>query len=71
LLLTPHRVVHALGDLLRHADAVLSRGAARNAAVSVAVRQARILEDARTLRDLRRVERLQAAAEDGDATAGP
>ena len=40
---------------LRHADERLVRGAARNAALEVAAREQRHLEDARTMRDLRRV----------------
>lgn len=41
--------------LVRHADVTLAETAARNAAVVVAERGARRLEDARTLRDLSRL----------------
>jgi hypothetical protein len=57
---TTEAVVRAVGapvgSLIRRADAGLARSAARNAAAGVAVRRARLLEDARTLRDLQRLE---------------
>jgi len=64
------RVAHRFGGLFRQADAMLSRGAVRNAAVGVAVRHARVLDDARTLHDLQRVEH-RIAAERRDASNRP
>ena len=65
-------VAHTLGGLIRHADAALTRGAALNAAVAVAADQARVLADARTMVDLRRLELLAQARPDadGDVTSG-
>jgi len=50
------QVMRSMGDLIRRADRGLALGAARNAAAAVAVRQGRRLEDARTMRDVRRLE---------------
>jgi hypothetical protein len=69
LVTTTAEVVRAMSDLLRRADAGLARGAARNAAAGVAVRQARRLEDARTMRDLRRV--VQVVETDADDAGRP
>jgi len=57
LVTTPAHVVRALGRLARRADRRLARTAARNAAESVARTRARALDDARTLRDLDRIDR--------------
>jgi hypothetical protein len=43
-------------DWVRAADAALARGGTRNAAESLAQRRAEILDNLRTLRDLREVE---------------
>ncbi|HEY6794874.1 MAG TPA: hypothetical protein VI248_09335 [Kineosporiaceae bacterium] len=66
LVIATTEVVRAMGDLIRRADAGLARGAARNAAAGVAVRRARQLEDARTMRDLQRLE-ATTEARPGDA----
>jgi hypothetical protein len=43
-------------DWLRAADAALARGGTRNAAESLAQRRAEILDNLRTLRDLREID---------------
>lgn len=48
-------VVRIMGVWVRRADAGLARSAARNAAHSMEDRRTRELDDARTLRDLRRL----------------
>jgi hypothetical protein len=67
LVTTTTEVVRVMGDLFRRADAGLARGAARNAAAGVAVRRARQMEDARTLRDLQRLEATLSAGPAGAA----
>ncbi len=52
-----HVMVRKVNGWVRLADASLARGAAYNAAAGVAVREARRLDEARTLRDLRSIER--------------
>jgi len=61
-------VVRAMSVLFRRADAGLALGAARNAAAGVAVADARRFEEARTLRDLRRLD-LPAAPTPESATS--
>lgn len=55
LMTAASELVRAFSVLARRAEAGLVRGAARNAAVVVAEHGSRRLEDARTLRDLRRL----------------
>jgi hypothetical protein len=55
LMTSTSEIVHAVLSLARRADSTLAQGAARNAAVCVAERGARRLEDARTMRDLSRL----------------
>jgi hypothetical protein len=56
MMTTRHGVLRAVALLARRADVGLADGAARNAAVGVAERGARRLEDARTMRDLARLD---------------
>ena len=55
LVVATSEVVRVMGVWVRRADAGLAQGAARNAAVGVADRHVRRMEEARTLRDLRRL----------------
>lgn len=55
LMTATSEIVHAVLSLARRADSKLAQGATRNAAVLVAERGARRLEDARTMRDLSRL----------------
>jgi hypothetical protein len=55
LVMATSEVVRVMGAWVRRADAGLAQGAARNAAVGVADRHIRRLDEARTLRDLRRL----------------
>src|SRR4051794_8033963 len=52
LVLATSEVVRVMGVWVRRADAGLAQGAARNAAARVADRDARDLDEARTLRDV-------------------
>lgn len=56
LLGTTYDMVRIMGGWVRLADAGLVRGAARNAAACMAEQQARRLDEARTMRDLRSIE---------------
>jgi hypothetical protein len=55
LVATTNEIIRVMGVWVRRADAGLASGAARNAAIQVASREQRRLEDARTMRDLRNV----------------
>ncbi len=57
LLGTTYDMVRIMGGWVRLADAGLAKGAARNAASCMAASQARRLDEARTMRDLRSIER--------------
>ena len=64
-------------DWLRAADAALARGGTRNAAESLAQRRAEILDNLRTLRDLRAIDltgldvTAEAVGEDGPVLVRP
>jgi len=55
LVSTTNELLHAFVSLARRAENGLAEGAARNAAVVMADRGMRRLEDARTIRDLARI----------------
>ena len=59
LVLATAEVVRVMGVWVRRADAGLAEGAVRNAAARVADRDARDLDEARTLRDVGRLRPMQ------------
>jgi hypothetical protein len=65
---TTSEVVRIMGVWVRRADAGLARGAARNAAASMADHRARRLEEIRTLRDLQALLPADPAESGGSST---
>src|SRR3954451_997664 len=61
LVLATAEVVRVMGVWVRRADAGLAEGAVRNAAARVADRDARDLDEARTLRDVGRLRPMRPA----------
>jgi hypothetical protein len=55
LVAAPNEIIRVMGVWIRRADARLASGAVRNAAMQVASHQQRQLDEARTLRDLRKL----------------
>jgi hypothetical protein len=67
LVIATSDIVRVMGVWVRRADAGLADRAVRNAAAGVADRSSRRMEDARTMRDLRRL----SASVPADAASAP
>ena len=70
LVLATAEVVRVMGVWVRRADAGLAEGAVRNAAARVADRDARDLDEARTLRDVGRLRPMRPAELPGRPAVG-